>query len=131
MRWNFRRRCFGPRRQERQNTRSQGTVFAQSGHRHLERLGAPPYHRGVIPLGVLIADRLETEDYRVDVDERDETLGRRIREAELEKIPYVIVYGDRESEGSLAVRERGGGQSTRTLTELLQAFSHEIATIRA
>jgi threonyl-tRNA synthetase len=43
-----------------------------------------------------LADRLETEDYRVDVDERDETLGRRIREAELEKIPYVIVYGDRE-----------------------------------
>jgi len=79
----------------------------------------------------VLADRLETEDYRVDVDERDETLGKRIREAELERIPYVVVYGDRESDASLAVRERGGGQSTRTLTELLQAFSHEIATIRS
>jgi len=78
-----------------------------------------------------LRQRIQAEGFRADVDERDETLGRRIREAELEKIPYVIVYGDRESEGSLAVRERGGGQSTRTLTELLQAFSHEIATIRS
>jgi threonyl-tRNA synthetase len=65
----------------------------------------------------------------VDVDARDETVGRRIREAELEKIPYVVVYGDRESDGSLAVRERGGGQSTRSLAELLEAFAAEIATI--
>ncbi len=73
----------------------------------------------------VLADRLETEDYRVDVDERDETLGKRIREAELEKIPYVVVYGDRESDASLAVRERGGGQSTCSLTELLDLFAAE------
>ncbi len=67
----------------------------------------------------------------IDVDQRDETLGRRIREAELEKIPYVVVYGDRESEGSLAVRERGGGQSTRSLSELLESFAGELARITA
>ena len=39
--------------------------------------------------------------------------------AELEKIPFTIVYGDRESDDSLAVRERGGGQSTRSLGDLL------------
>ena len=48
--------------------------------------------------------------FRVDVDERDETVGRRIRDAELEKIPKVIVYGDRESTESLSVRDRGGEQ---------------------
>ena len=53
-----------------------------------------------------------------EVDERDETLSKRIRDAELEKVPYVVVYGDRESDESLAVRERGGGQSTRSLDEL-------------
>jgi threonyl-tRNA synthetase len=53
------------------------------------------------------------------VDERDETLGKRIRDAELEKVPKVIVYGDRESESALAVRDRGGGQSTKSLDELL------------
>ncbi|CAN5190433.1 threonine--tRNA ligase [soil metagenome] len=66
--------------------------------------------------------RLDAEGFRVDVDERDETLGKRIREAELEKIPFVVVYGDRESEDSLAVRERGGGQSTRSLDGLLESF---------
>jgi threonyl-tRNA synthetase len=58
-------------------------------------------------------------DFRVEVDERDETVGKRIRDAEVEKIPYVVVYGDRESDESLAVRERGGGQSTRSLDDLV------------
>jgi len=57
--------------------------------------------------------------FRVEVDERDETVGKRIRDAEVEKIPVTIVYGDKESDDSLAVRERGGEQSTRTLDELL------------
>jgi threonyl-tRNA synthetase len=67
----------------------------------------------------------------VDVDERDETLGKRIRDSELEKTPFTIVYGDRESDESLAVRERGGEQSTVSLEELLQRFREEIATIGA
>jgi threonyl-tRNA synthetase len=58
-------------------------------------------------------------EFRVEVDERDETVGKRIRDSELEKIPVTIVYGDKESDDSLAVRERGGEQSTRTLDELL------------
>jgi len=56
--------------------------------------------------------------FRVEVDERDETVGKRIRDAEVEKIPVTIVYGDKESDESLAVRERGGEQTTRSLDEL-------------
>jgi threonyl-tRNA synthetase len=56
--------------------------------------------------------------YRVEVDDSDETVGKKIRNAELEKVPFTIVYGDRESDEALAVRERGGGQSTRSLAEL-------------
>ena len=48
------------------------------------------------------------EPYRVEVDERDETVGKRIRDSEVEKIPVTIVYGDKESDESLAIRERGG-----------------------
>ncbi|MGH2972689.1 MAG: threonine--tRNA ligase [Gaiellaceae bacterium] len=66
-----------------------------------------------------IALRLAEAGYRVDVGEATETIGKRIREAELEKIPYVIVYGDRESEESLAVRERGGAQETLGLADLV------------
>ncbi len=63
--------------------------------------------------------------YRVEVDDSDETVGKRIRNAEVEKIPYVVVYGDRESDESLAIRERGGGQSTKSLA----AFLAELATL--
>jgi threonyl-tRNA synthetase len=57
--------------------------------------------------------------YRVEVDESDDTVGKRIRNAELEKIPFVLVVGERESEDSLAIREHGGGQSQASLSEFL------------
>jgi threonyl-tRNA synthetase len=63
--------------------------------------------------------RLEEAGARADADERDETVSKRIRDAELEKIPRVVVYGDKESDAALAVRERGGGQKTRSLDELI------------
>ena len=66
-------------------------------------------------------------EYRVEVDERDETVGKRIRDSEVEKIPVTIVYGDKESDDSLAVRERGGEQSTKSLNELRE----HLATLRA
>jgi threonyl-tRNA synthetase len=62
-------------------------------------------------------------DYRVEVDERDETVGKRIRDSELEKVPYVIVYGDKESDESLAVRKRGGEQATLSLEALRSELS--------
>jgi threonyl-tRNA synthetase len=69
--------------------------------------------------------RAQLADFRVEVDERDETVGRRIRDAELEKIPYVIVYGDKESDESLAVRKRHGEQAKASLEELRR----ELATL--
>jgi threonyl-tRNA synthetase len=69
-----------------------------------------------------LRDRVQREGFRIELDERDETLGKRIREAELEKIPFVVVYGDRESEDALAVRERGGEQATHNLDELVRRF---------
>jgi threonyl-tRNA synthetase len=45
---------------------------------------------------------------RVEADQRDETLGKRIRDAELQKVPYVVVWGDRETRDAMAVRRRGG-----------------------
>jgi threonyl-tRNA synthetase len=88
-----------------------------------------PVQARVVPVGDghrepsrVLRDRFLREGFRADVDERDETLGKRVREAELEKVPFVVVYGDRESDEALAVRERGGGQSTSSLTELLDTF---------
>jgi threonyl-tRNA synthetase len=67
-------------------------------------------------------------DLRVDIDERDETVGKRIRDAELEKIPYVVVYGDKESDEALAVRKRGGEQITLSL-DAFRAEISEVATL--
>jgi threonyl-tRNA synthetase len=70
-----------------------------------------------------LAAKLRDEGFRAEVDERDDTVGKRIRDAELEKIPYTIVYGDRESEESLAIRERHGAQSTKSLDELVRELA--------
>jgi threonyl-tRNA synthetase len=92
-----------------------------------------PVQVRIIPVGEdhrRAAQALEERlgEFRVDVDERDETVGKRIRDAEVEKIPYVIVYGDKESDEALAIRKRGGEQSTLSL-EALRAEISEVATL--
>jgi threonyl-tRNA synthetase len=57
--------------------------------------------------------------YRVEVDERGETVGKRIRDAEVDKIPFTLVWGDKESDEALSVRERGGEQSHPSVDEFL------------
>jgi threonyl-tRNA synthetase len=71
--------------------------------------------------------REELADYRVELDERDETVGKRIRDAEVEKVPKVVVYGDRESRELLSIRDHGGDQYTAGLGDFLA----ELATLRA
>jgi threonyl-tRNA synthetase len=66
-----------------------------------------------------LADDLRVHGFRAAVDEREETLGRKIRDAELAKIPYVVVWGERESLDALAVRKRGGEQVTIAWEALL------------
>ena len=66
---------------------------------------------------------------RADADERDETLGKRIREAELQKIPYVVVWGDRETREAMAVRRRGGeGIETLSIDGLVEEIRDQAPT---
>jgi threonyl-tRNA synthetase len=90
-----------------------------------------PVQVRVIPVGedhreAAAALAAKLSDFRVEVDQRDETVGKRIRDAELEKIPYLVVYGDRESDDSLAVRERGGEQSSLSLDELVRELAAKV-----
>jgi threonyl-tRNA synthetase len=67
-----------------------------------------------------LVDALGSGLVRADLDEREETLGKRIRDAELQKIPYVVVWGDRETRDAMAVRARGGeGVTTMSLDALV------------
>lgn len=53
---------------------------------------------------------MDDDDIRAEVDGRNEKIGYKIREAQLEKVPYMLIIGDREVEnGTVAVRKRGEG----------------------
>ncbi len=56
-----------------------------------------------------VYEKLKSENIRVELDNRNESLGKKIRDAKLEKIPYLVVIGDKEKEGgSLTVETRSG-----------------------
>jgi threonyl-tRNA synthetase len=76
-----------------------------------------------------LAARLKSAGLRVHVDDRTETLNYRIREGELQKVPYMAVVGQREAESdSLALRVRGAGkkQEVMPVAALLERISGEV-----
>ncbi|MFB6240310.1 MAG: His/Gly/Thr/Pro-type tRNA ligase C-terminal domain-containing protein, partial [Gemmatimonadota bacterium] len=76
-----------------------------------------------------VAERLREADLRVSVDSQSDTLSYRIREAELEKIPYTLVVGQRELEaGTVAVRARGAEdkQVEMTVPEFLETATEQV-----
>lgn len=86
-----------------------------------------PYSREFLSEADKIADELEKEGIRVDVDDRDESVAKRVRDAEVKWIPYVLVIGKRELEtGVLTVRVRGEGQLETTLGELKERIKREL-----
>jgi threonyl-tRNA synthetase len=80
-----------------------------------------------------IADRLKLAGFRAHVDDRNETLNYRIREGEVQKVPYMAVIGQREAESdSLALRVRGAGkkQEVMTVNAFLDRLGEEVRTRR-
>ena len=77
-----------------------------------------------------ISDELNELDIRVETDYRSEKIGYKIREAQLQKIPYMLVVGDKESEsGSVAVRARKEGDIGTMLTQdFVAKITEEINT---
>lgn len=57
-----------------------------------------------------LAAMMRAKDIRVEIDDRNEKIGYKIREGQMEKVPYMLVIGDKEAEtGTVAVRKRGQG----------------------
>jgi len=79
-----------------------------------------------------VAEKLKAAGVRADVDERNEKVGFKIREATLEKVPYMLVVGAKEAEsGKVAVRERKAGDKGQlTVEEFLGPLLQEIAEKR-
>jgi threonyl-tRNA synthetase len=78
------------------------------------------------------AQRLREAGLRVEVDERSESIGKKIREAEVTKVPYMLVVGDQEQEaGAVAVRRhREGDQGAQPVDEFARRAQDEIAERR-
>ena len=74
-----------------------------------------------------LASKIEEKEIRVDVDDRIETVPARIRDAEREWIPYILVVGRKELEGKiLSVRVRGDGIKKISLNEMIKLIEEEI-----
>ncbi len=75
-----------------------------------------------------VRQRLTEAGFRVQVDERQEKIGYKIREAQLQKIPYMLVVGDREAaEGAISVRSRSGGDlGSQSLEAFIAAALTEV-----
>ncbi|MDQ3677857.1 MAG: His/Gly/Thr/Pro-type tRNA ligase C-terminal domain-containing protein, partial [Actinomycetota bacterium] len=74
-----------------------------------------------------VFDALSATGLRAELDDRTESVGRKIREAELRKVPYMLVVGDREAEsGSVAVREHTQGDTgTVPVAEFVARLSQQ------
>ncbi|OLD57600.1 MAG: threonine--tRNA ligase [Acidobacteria bacterium 13_1_40CM_2_64_6] len=73
-----------------------------------------------------VRDRLVAAGLRAELDERQEKVNFKIREAQLQKIPYMLVVGDREAaEGTVAVRERSGGDKGASSIDSFLASARE------
>jgi threonyl-tRNA synthetase len=73
-----------------------------------------------------VRSRLRDRGLRVEVDERDEKVGRKVRDAELRKIPYLLVVGDREADSEeVSVRRHGEGDQGTTGVD---AFANRLAS---
>jgi len=76
-----------------------------------------------------VAETLNDADFRVETDLRSEKIGYKIREAQLQKIPYMLILGDKEAEnGTISVRTRSGGdEGSMSLEDFTAKLASEIA----
>jgi threonyl-tRNA synthetase len=79
-----------------------------------------------------VVKALRDAGLRAELDDRTESVGRKIREAELRKIPYMLVVGDREAEeGTVAVRRHGvGDEGSVPVAELIERLAGDVAERR-
>ncbi len=75
-----------------------------------------------------VAQQMREQDIRVEIDDRNEKIGYKIREAQVQKVPYTLVVGDKEQEtSSVAVRKRGQGDlGSQPVAEFVAQLLKEI-----
>ena len=76
-----------------------------------------------------VASYLEEQGVRASLDDRNEKIGRKIRDNELKRVPYMVIVGEQEmAEGLVSMRKQGGGeQATMKMEEFAQRINEEVA----
>ena len=95
-----------------------------------------PDHVAILPISEKFNDYaqkvrqyLDKQGVRALVDDRNEKIGRKIRDNELKRVPYMVIVGEKESaEGLVSMRKQGGGeQATMSMEEFAQRINAEVA----
>ncbi len=94
-----------------------------------------PVQASILPISdkfmdyaVNVSNLLKKSDIRVTIDERNEKIGKKIRDAEMKKIPFMLIVGEKEQEaGTVSVRRHGAGdKGSWSLQQLTDAVQQEI-----
>lgn len=75
-----------------------------------------------------VARELNDKDVRVQVDDRNEKIGRKIRDNELKRIPYMLIVGEKEAENQeVSIRRQGeGDKGSMTVAEFAKTINDEV-----
>ena len=76
-----------------------------------------------------VAKQFAAQQVRATIDDRNEKIGRKIRDDELKRVPYMVIVGEKEAaDGLVSMRERGGGeQATLRVDEFIARINNEVA----
>jgi threonyl-tRNA synthetase len=76
-----------------------------------------------------ILESLKIADIRVEIDDRNEKIGKKIRDTELARVPYMLIVGEKElNENKVSVRRQGKGDAgAKPVSEFITEVSAEIA----
>lgn len=93
-----------------------------------EQVGILPISEKYTEHSHKLADLLKNYDIRAFVDDRNEKIGKKIRDTELRKVPYMLVLGEKEvADGTVAVRKQGDGdKGTMTIEAFAELINKEI-----
>jgi threonyl-tRNA synthetase len=80
-----------------------------------------------------VQEKLNKFDIRVEIDERNEKIGKKIRDTELMKVPYMLVVGEKEmNEEKIAIRRQGKGDlGSKSVDEFVQQIVEEVKERRS
>ena len=78
---------------------------------------------------IQVSEFLENDEIRALVDDRNETIGKKIREAEMSKVPFMVIIGEQEAtQNTVSVRQHGGNDlGTMSLEDFAKLIRNQVA----